>query len=103
MIRRLQSSGRGFTLSELMISMLISILILGAMVGIFVNTSASQREMEKLNGLIENGRIAAQLLEDELMHAGYWGGCVPQFDDFAVTITPADVPNSIPNVCQAYN
>src|SRR5689334_1552945 len=101
MKRRLQWGAGGFTLIELMISMLISLLILGAMVGIFVNTSASQREMEKLNGLIENGRIAAQLLEDDLIHAGYWGGYVPQFDDFTVTGTPADVPNAIANVCQA--
>lgn len=100
---RLQTNARGFTLIELMISMLISLLILGAMVGIFVNTSASHREMEKLNGLIENGRIAAQLLEDDLIHAGYWGGYVPQFDDFTVTTAPADVPNGIPNACQAYN
>jgi prepilin-type N-terminal cleavage/methylation domain-containing protein len=94
---------RGFTLIELMISMVISLLILGAMIGIFVNTSAGQREMEKLNGLIENGRIAAQLLEDDLMHAGFWGGYVPQFDDFTVTTAPADVPNGIPNACQPFN
>ena len=60
---RLQPCVRGFTLIELMISMLISLLILGAMVGIFVNTSASQREMEKLNGLIENGRIAGNFAQ----------------------------------------
>jgi prepilin-type N-terminal cleavage/methylation domain-containing protein len=103
MSSRLQSGARGFTLIELMISMVISLLIIGAMVGIFVNTSASHREMEKLNGLIENGRITAQLLEDDLIHAGYWGGYVPQFDDFTVTTAPADVPNGIPNVCQAYS
>lgn len=94
---------RGFTLIELMISMVISLLILAAMIGIFVNTSASHREMEKTNRLIENGRIAAQLLQEDLVHAGYWGGFVPQFDDFSSTTPPADVPNDIPNACQPHN
>ncbi|HEY0680794.1 MAG TPA: PilW family protein [Steroidobacter sp.] len=93
---------RGFTLIELMISMVLSLLILAAMIGLFVNTSASHREMEKTHGVIENGRIAAQLLQDDLVHAGYWGGYVPQFDDHAVSTAPADVPSVIPNPCQPY-
>lgn len=100
---RSHERARGFTLIELMISMVISLLILTALIGIFVNTSASQREMEKTNGLIENGRIAAQLLEDDLIHAGYWGGFVPQFDDLSLATAPADVPTAVPNPCRAYN
>jgi type IV pilus assembly protein PilW len=94
---------RGFTLIELMISMVISLVVLSAMIGIFVNTSAGQREMEKTNGLIENGRIATQLLTDDLVHAGYWGGYVPQFDDYTATTAPADVPNAVPNACRPFN
>lgn len=99
-VRSATHPARGFTLIELMISMVISLLILTAMVGIFVNTSASHREMEKTNGLIENGRIAAQLLQEDLVHAGYWGGYVPQFDDFSSAATPADVPDAVPNACE---
>jgi prepilin-type N-terminal cleavage/methylation domain-containing protein len=96
-------AAQGFTLVELMISMVISLLILAALVGMFVNTSSSNREMEKLNGLLENGRFAAQLLQDDLVHAGYWGGYLPEFDDLSSVADPADVPNGIPDVCQAYN
>jgi prepilin-type N-terminal cleavage/methylation domain-containing protein len=93
----------GFTLVELMISMTISLLILAALVGMFVNTSRNNNEMQKMNGVIENGRFAVQLLQNDLAHAGYWGGYVPQFDDLSSTAVPADVPAVVPDVCAAYN
>ncbi len=83
--------------------MVISLLILAALVGMFVNTSSNNREMEKLNGLLENGRFAAQLLQEDLVHAGYWGGYLPEFDDLSSVADPADVPTGIPDICQAYN
>ena len=94
---------RGFTLIELMISMVISLVILAALVGMFVNTASSQRELEKIDGLIDNGRVAAQLLQEDIVHAGYWGGYIPQFDDLAATPPPADVPDAVPNPCVAYS
>lgn len=93
----------GFTLVEVMISMTISLLILAALVGMFVNTSRNNNEMQKTNGLIENGRFAVQLLQNDLAHAGYWGGYIPQFDDLSSTAVPADVPAVVPDVCAAYN
>jgi prepilin-type N-terminal cleavage/methylation domain-containing protein len=92
----------GFTLVELMVAMTLSLLILSALVSIFVNLSGSQREMEKMNGLIENGRFAMQVLQEDLVHAGYWGGYVPQFDDLSSSVVPGDAPTAIPNPCQAY-
>jgi prepilin-type N-terminal cleavage/methylation domain-containing protein len=94
---------RGFTLVELMISMVMSLLILAALVSMFVNTSSSNREMERMNGLLENGRFTTQLLQQELVHAGYWGGYLPEFDDLSSTVGAVDAPNGIPDVCQAYN
>lgn len=96
-------AARGFTLVELMISMVISLLILAALVSMFVNTSSSNRELEKINGLLESGRFAAQLLQEDLVHAGFWGGYVPEFDDLSSVVDPPDAPSGIPDVCQAYN
>ena len=61
--------------------MLIGLVIIGALVTLFVNTSGNNRELARANSMIENGRFAIKVLEDDLVHAGYWGGYVPMFDD----------------------
>jgi prepilin-type N-terminal cleavage/methylation domain-containing protein len=97
-------SSRGVTLIELMIAMTISLVILAALVAVFVNMSRATNEMAKTNSLIENGRFAIQLLQDDLVHAGYWGGYVPQFDDLTSTAVPGDAPSAVvPNPCAAYS
>jgi prepilin-type N-terminal cleavage/methylation domain-containing protein len=105
-VRARASSARppqeGFTLIELMIAMTISLLMLVSLVSIFANVSRSNSEMAKTNSLIENGRFAMQLLEQNLVHAGYWGGYLPQFDDLGATGVPGDVPAAVSNPCLPY-
>ena len=64
--------------------MLIGLVIIAALVTLFVNTSGNNRELARANSMIENGRFAIKVLEDDLVHAGYWGGFVPMFDDQTV-------------------
>lgn len=92
----------GFSIVELMVAMTISMLLLVALVSIFVNTSRSQSEMVKTNGLIENGRITIQVIQDDLVHAGFWGGYLPAFDDLTATLAPDDAPTAIPDPCALY-
>lgn len=92
----------GFTLIELMVSMVISLLILGALVSLFASASRVSNEMAKVSGLIENGRFAVQFVENDLVHAGYWAGYVPQFDDPDSSGVPADIPTAVPNPCTPY-
>jgi Tfp pilus assembly protein PilW len=93
----------GLTLIELMIALTVSLLVLAGLVSLFVNTSRSNIEMEKTNDLIEDGRISIQLLSLELVHAGFWGGYLPQFDDLTYSNIPGDAPTAVPDPCQAYN
>lgn len=71
--RRLPSVQSGFSLIELMIAIAISLLILAALTTLFVNISQSNNELAKTNSQIENGRFAVQLLEGDIVHAGFWG------------------------------
>jgi type IV pilus assembly protein PilW len=92
----------GFSLIELMVSLVIGLVILGALVGMFVNTSGSNREMSRANTLIENGRLSLEVLEGDIVHAGYWGTHTPEFDDQTSSDIPTDAPTAIPNPCQDY-
>jgi type IV pilus assembly protein PilW len=92
----------GLTLIELMVAMAISLVVMLAMVALFVNTSRSNVEMSKTNELIESGRIAIQLLAENLAHAGYWGGYLPEFDDLSFADVPSDAPTDIPNPCEPF-
>jgi type IV pilus assembly protein PilW len=93
----------GFGLVELMVSMVIGLVIVAALVTLFAGTSRNNREMASANSVIENGRFAIQLLDDDLVHAGYWGTWVPRFDNPTFADVPDDVPTAVPDPCLAYD
>lgn len=92
----------GFSLIELMVAMVISLLIMGAVLTLFLDVTRTNDEMAKTNIQIENGRFAIQLLQSDLAHAGFWNGYIPQFDDLAEDGVPLDAPTAVPDPCAAY-
>ena len=84
----------GFTLVELLVAVALGLLIMVALVAVYLNVSRTNSEMYKTNGLIENGRFAIDFLNEDLAHAGYWGGYVPQYDNIALRVVPTDVPDA---------
>jgi type II secretory pathway pseudopilin PulG len=92
----------GLTLVELMVSMTISLLVLLALVNVYVNLARANDEMTKSSNLIDTGRSAIQLLQNDLVHAGYWSGFMPQFDDLTFDLVPADVPAAVPDACLGF-
>jgi type IV pilus assembly protein PilW len=86
-----------------MVGVAISLVILAALVALFVNTSRSSREFARANSMIESGRLAVQVLENDVAHAGFWGTYVPHFDDQTAAAPPDDVPTAVPDPCLAYN
>lgn len=92
----------GFSLIELMISIGLSLVIVAALAAIMINISRTNTEMAKSNSQIESGRFAIQVLENDLIHAGFWGGFVPEFDDLNWTFVPADTPTLVPDPCLSY-
>ncbi len=100
-----RSRAAGFTLVELMISMVIGLFIVLALLTLLINVNRNNGELTKTNRVIENGRFALQLLEDDVSHAGYLGGFVPAFDNLTITNAAmlVDSPNGVPDPCQAFS
>ncbi|TGD71629.1 pilus assembly protein PilW [Mangrovimicrobium sediminis] len=93
----------GLSLVELMVAMALSLLIVMALTGLFVDVSRSNAEMAKTNTQIENARFAMQFLRNDLIHAGYWNAHIPEFDDLSHTGAPTDYPTAIPAPCAEFD
>lgn len=102
-IRRLSRRQGGFSLVELMISIVLALLIVTGMGSVYLSVSRTNAEMAKTNDVIENGRIATDLMAEDLAHAGFWGKWAPDFDNFNATTVPTDVPTAIPDPCLAFD
>lgn len=80
---------RGFSLIELMVAVVISVLMLLAILQLFIDVSRTNDEMAKTNVLIENGRFSLQLMQSDVQHAGFWA----ELDN------NIDPPTAIPDAC----
>lgn len=94
----------GFSLIELMIAITISLIIVAALVALFVNFTRSNNELAKTNIKIENGRIAMQLLQNDIVHAGFWGslGFIhPTATEPSAYPNGYGLPTAVPDPCLA--
>ena len=92
----------GLSLIELLVALALGLIIVAALSQLFVNISRTNLEMAKTNSQIENARVAMQFLRDDVVHAGFWGGFVPEFDDFSSIEEPEDYPTFLPDPCLDY-
>jgi type IV pilus assembly protein PilW len=63
----------GFTVIELMVAMVISLLLLGGVVTIFVSSKGTYERLERLSRTQESGRFALDTIVRDLRQAGYLG------------------------------
>lgn len=82
----------GFSLVELMVAATISLLMMLAVLQLLLDTARTNEDMARTNAQIENGRFAMQMIGYDLMHAGFWDGYIPQYDDLVSNAAPAGYP-----------
>jgi type IV pilus assembly protein PilW len=73
---------RGFSLVELMVSLVITLILLGGIGQIFLSSKKSFIIQDSLGRQQENGRYAIDTLSADLRRTGYWGGNA-QVDDIS--------------------
>lgn len=76
---------RGFTLVELMVALTLSLIILGAITYIVVNSNKSYNTTDSLARLQENARFAMEFIARDLRRAGYMG-CANDVDEVKSTL-----------------
>ncbi len=70
--RRARHSLSGFTLVELMVALVISILLAAGALQVYTTSSQAYRSQEAVAYMMENGRTAIELLSRSLRLGGYW-------------------------------
>jgi type IV pilus assembly protein PilW len=66
----------GFTLVELMVSMVIGLLLVAGIASVFLQTQASARQDTQIAALQDNARYALHVLSDDIRGSGFFGGIV---------------------------
>lgn len=77
-------SQQGFTLIEIMISLLLGVFLLGGVIGIFLNTKQTYRVQDGLSRLQENGRYAMEFIGRDIRMADYKACPTDNFAGFGV-------------------
>lgn len=80
---------RGFSLMELMVSLVVGMLVLAAAIGIFLSNRQAYRATENLGHVQENVRTAFELMARDVREAG-GNPCVNNLPIANVVNTPAD-------------
>jgi type IV pilus assembly protein PilW len=65
---------RGFSLVELMVALVITLILLAGIGQIFLSSKKSYTLQDSLSRIQETGRYAMETLTQDLRRAGYWGG-----------------------------
>lgn len=71
--RHPQNPNRGFSLVELMVAMVISLILLGGVIKIYESSKQAYRAQDGQARLQENGRFAMYFLAKDIRMAGYMG------------------------------
>jgi type IV pilus assembly protein PilW len=64
----------GFTLTELLIAMLLALFLLSMVLTAFSSLSRSVRQAQQLSELQQNAQLVMSLFQNELTNTGFWGG-----------------------------
>jgi len=65
---------QGFSIVEMMVAMVISLILLAGIAQIFMSSKQSFTIQNTLGRQQENGRYATDVISQDLRRAGYWGG-----------------------------
>src|SRR5512137_866730 len=75
-----RKASAGFSLIELMVALTIGLVVLTVLATVFARTSSGRGDLERVSRLVENSRFAADIVGDDVRHAGFYGTFMPPSD-----------------------
>lgn len=86
---------RGLSLIELMVAMLISLLLLGGVLQVFISSKDTYRTNTALSRVQEAGRFATEFIAFDIRQAGYKGECLTEpLNHLDLASETADIRNA---------
>lgn len=85
----------GFTLTELLIAMLMAVLMLSAVLTAFSSLSRSVRQAQQLSELQQNAQLVMSLFQNELINTGFWGGRADPLLAVTSPLPPSPAPDCV--------
>ena len=86
----LRRKAGGFSLIELMIAMTIGLILLTVLATVFSQSTAGRNALERITRLTENSRFAADVIGDDIRHAGFYGNFMPPTNTTFLDPSPCD-------------
>lgn len=94
----------GFSLVELMVSMVLGLMLIAGAVSIYLASKRSYIEVEQVAAVTENARFSEQIVGDALRHIGFLGEVTPNRVEVASGLTaPTGADCNTPAEAGAYN
>jgi type IV pilus assembly protein PilW len=84
---RLARKQSGFSLVELMVSMVLGLMLIAGAVSIYLASKRSYIEVEQVAAVTENARFSEQIMGDALRHIGFLGEVTPNRVEVASGLT----------------
>lgn len=85
---------QGFTLVELLIGMVLSLIVVLAVTTVFINGTAARRNLDRVTTLTESGRYLTEQLVVDVQSAGFFAQL-----DMRQAVVSKDVTADLPNFC----
>ena len=73
-MRPLYNKQYGFSLIEIMVSLVLGLVVLAMVLNVFINTKQNHVQNDRISDVLENGRFAIRQLATDLKSVGYMGG-----------------------------
>lgn len=93
-------SCKGYSLVELMVSMVIGLFLVAGVFTIYLNGRSAQRVVDDQVMMLDNGRFALETISYDLRHAGLWARTNEYASDAASSNFSTDLLGAIPGECE---